>query len=60
MVWVLMLIAVEADMFYIRGMGIHNSMDSCFRARQALVEEIGRPIVNYQTLCIQTDQLKGI
>lgn len=59
MVWVLMLIAVESDTFYFRAMGIHPRMDDCLGARAALIEEIGRPIVNYQALCIMTDQVKG-
>lgn len=59
MSWVLMLIAVESGTFYFRALAVHDRMDDCLAQRAALVEEIGRPIVNYQALCIQTDQLKG-
>jgi len=59
MTWVLMLIAVETGTFYFRALGVHQRMDDCLAQRAALIEEIGRPIINYQALCIQTDQLKG-
>lgn len=59
MTWVLMLIAVEANTFYFRALDTFPRMDDCLGARASLVEEIGRPIINYQALCIQTDQLKG-
>lgn len=59
MSWVLMLIAVESGTFYFRALAVHDRMDDCLAQRAAVVEEIGRPIVNYQSLCIQTDQLKG-
>jgi hypothetical protein len=59
MTWVLMLIAVQADTFYFRALNVYQRMDDCLGARAALVEDIGRPIINYQALCIQTDQLKG-
>ena len=59
MSWVLMLIAVESGTFYFRALAVHDRMDDCLGARAALVEEIGRPIVNYQALCIMTDQVKG-
>lgn len=59
MVWVLMLIAVQADTFYFRALEVYPRMDDCLGARAELVEEIGRPIVNYQALCIMTDQVKG-
>ena len=59
MVWVLMLIAVESNTFYFKALGVHDRMDDCLGARAVVVEELGRPIVNYQALCIATDQLKG-
>ena len=59
MTWVLMLIAVESGTFYFRALAVHDRMDDCLAQRAALVEEIGRPIVNYQALCTQTNQLKG-
>lgn len=33
----------------------YGSMDECFQAREQVVENVGRPIVNYQALCIPID-----
>lgn len=32
--------------------GIYDTMDECFDAREQLIETIGRPIVNYQAVCV--------
>lgn len=34
------------------GAGIHGSMAECFDAREKLVEELGRPIIDYQVICV--------
>jgi hypothetical protein len=59
MVWVLILIAVQADTFYFKALNMYPRMDDCLGARAELVEKLGRPIVNYEALCILTDQVKG-
>ena len=33
-------------------MGVHDKMDACFRHRDAVVEQVGRPIINYQAVCV--------
>lgn len=32
-----------------------SSMDECFMAREVVVQEIGRPIINYQAICVPED-----
>ena len=33
-------------------LGIYNSMNACFDAREAIVEIQGRPIIGYQVVCV--------
>lgn len=33
-------------------LGVYNTMEECFDAREAVVELVGRPIQNYQAVCI--------
>lgn len=30
----------------------YSKMDECFAAREELIEQVGRPIVNYQAICV--------
>jgi len=30
----------------------YSSMDACFNARDEIIEEVGRPIINYQVICV--------
>lgn len=32
--------------------GEYSSMDGCFEARDTVIERIGRPIINYQAVCV--------
>jgi len=29
-----------------------SSIDECFNAREHVIQEIGRPIINYQAICV--------
>lgn len=51
---VLILIALFSDGTSAHGiLGTYNNMDECFTAREIVVENIGRPIFNYQAICVQ-------
>lgn len=52
MKWVLIYIALTGTRVDANKMAAFNTMDECFDAREQLVEAIGRPIVNYQAVCI--------
>jgi len=32
--------------------GTYDSMDACFNDRDMVIEKIGRPIINYQAVCV--------
>jgi len=52
MKWLLIYIALTGDRVDVNKMSAFNTMDECFDARDRLVEVIGRPIVNYQAICV--------
>jgi hypothetical protein len=56
MKWILVYIALTGDRVDVNKMAAFNTMDECFDAREQLIEVIGRPIVNYQAVCIIDDQ----
>ena len=51
--WMLFLIVLGDSQYAVRFMNVFNSMDACLQQREILVEEIGRPIIDYQVICIQ-------
>ena len=40
-------------------MGEYTSMDDCFEGRDVLVERMGRPIINYQAVCVIKGEANG-
>ena len=57
MQWILIGLLVQASQIYVKPIALHESMADCMTHREVVVEQIGRPIVNYQVVCIQTDRI---
>jgi hypothetical protein len=51
MKWILFYIMV-GDSTLAFDMREYATMNECFAAREELIEEVGRPIVNYQAICV--------
>lgn len=53
MIYILVLLAVLQDgKIKTKVVDSYESMTACFEAREELVEALGRPIVNYQAVCV--------
>ena len=52
MIYILFLLQVSGDVFSAQPVQTFDNMDDCFAARNVLVQQIGRPIVNYQAICV--------
>ena len=52
MVYILFLIQLAGTHYTTQQVANFNTMDECFNAREVLVQDIGRPIVNYQAVCV--------
>lgn len=55
MKYILFLIEITTNGVDISNHGSFDEINLCFDKRELLVEEKGRPIVNYQALCILND-----
>ena len=59
MTWILLGIYVFNAQFHFRMLEIHNSEQGCLMASEAVVAYIGREKMNYNVVCIKTDQIDG-
>ena len=53
--WVLFVILLEADRYYVSPNGIYTSMNDCFEAREYVMQTAPQPKMNYDAICIQTN-----
>ena len=60
MIYILFLIELAGTSYTVTPVAPFNTMDECFDAREQLVEDIGRPIVNYQAVCIILNNQKKL
>lgn len=57
MTYVLILIAfLPVGGLHVQVEGVFKEMNDCFVEREILVEELGRPIMNYQAICVVRTQ----
>lgn len=58
MIHILFVIWLTVEGANIAVFGAYPTMSECFEKHDALVEEIGRPIINYRPVCVATTFLK--
>lgn len=59
MKWILIWISLNNHSLHTSTeMGRFNSMVECFDAREQLVQKVGKPIINYQAICVAYDKEK--
>lgn len=52
MKWILIYITLSSDFGKMASYGEYDTMENCFNARETLIEVVGRPIINYQVVCV--------
>jgi hypothetical protein len=52
MEWVLVFIGLTSNDLVVGELGRYESMTACFAHREEVIEIKGRPIVNYQAVCV--------
>lgn len=57
--WVLFAILIQGNGYSVYPQGPFLSMDECFEAREVFIESGPKPKINYEAVCVQTDQ-KGV
>ena len=60
MTWILFIIMISpnGEGYKTKVNSFHEEMDKCFERRQEVVELLGKPIVNYQAICVRSDKVK--
>jgi len=58
-VWFLVGIYVSNATFNFGVLNIHNTEIECLMASEAMIAYVGREKLNYNVVCIKTDQIKG-
>ena len=59
MKFILVLILVFNNEPSVKTIGTFKHMNECFEERELMVEKLGRPIENYQAVCIITKDYRG-
>lgn len=57
--WMLFLIVLEADRYFVQPQGPFATMGECFEARDVIISTAPQPKINYEAICIQTDHNIG-
>jgi len=58
MTWVLFAIFLEANRYIVSPIGMYPTMNDCFEARDFFLSTAPQPKVNYDSICIPSDQIK--
>lgn len=58
MTWILFLIVLEADRFYVSPNGMYPTMNDCFEAREFFLATAPQPKINYEAICVATDKVE--
>jgi hypothetical protein len=57
--WMLFVIVLEADRYFVAPRGPFESMEVCFETREVVMQSAPQPKINYEAICIQTDHNIG-
>lgn len=53
--WILFVIVLAPQQYFVKPEGMFATYEECFQAREFVVQKLGRPIINYQAVCIQRE-----
>ena len=57
MMWMLFVIVLEADRYFVSPQGPFPTMEVCFEARERILSTAPKPKINYEAVCIATDKV---
>ena len=58
MIWILFIIVLDTDQYYVSPNSFYSSMDKCFAAREVFMKTAPQPKINYEAVCVQTDRVQ--
>ena len=53
--YMIFVIMLQADQFFVRPHGPFLDMATCFQAREEILAQFPEPKVNYEAVCVKTD-----
>lgn len=57
MIWVLVVIGFSGSIPHATTDSVHTTMDECFDRREDIIKILGRPIIDYQAVCLRISNL---
>lgn len=57
-IWMLFIIVLDSDRYYVQANSFYSTMDQCFEAREVVMQSAPQPKINYEAVCIQTDRIE--
>jgi hypothetical protein len=57
-IWVLFIIMLDSDRYYVQPNSFYSTMDKCFEARDVFMATAPQPKINYEAVCVQTDRVQ--
>lgn len=57
MAWLLVGILIQNGMVYAKPLGIFGSENKCLEVREYVMAQAPKPDINYESVCVHTDQL---
>ena len=55
--WVLFVLLLEAEKYYVMPQGQYLTMEDCFGAHELFMRTAPKPKINYEAICVQTNQI---
>ena len=55
--WILFVLLLEAEKYYVMSQGQYLTMKDCFEAREIVMQSAPQPKMNYEAICVQTNQI---
>ena len=57
-IWILFIIMLDSDRYYVQPNSFYSTMDKCFEARDVFMATAPQPKINYEAVCVQTDRVQ--
>ena len=55
--WVLFVLLLESERYYVMPRGHYMTMEECFEARDFFMASAPQPKMNYDAICVQTNEI---
>jgi len=59
-VWLLVGILVQGSQVFTKPLGAFVEMDRCFEVREYVLAQASKPKLNYEVVCVQTNEMGGL